>query len=76
MNKCHTDNVHCVGASWQATDKIKECAEYERLSCSICHDLLQKPIQHQCGQHFCKPCLDRWCNGKSILDIRIDQFSN
>jgi hypothetical protein len=60
MTTCTTDNATTVGASWCITDEIKASHHYQRLMCSICQDLLQQPIQHSCGQHFCRQCLDRW----------------
>ena len=26
------------------------------LKCSICLDVLYEPIQHKCGNAFCRPC--------------------
>jgi hypothetical protein len=36
------------------------------LECSICHDLLWKPIACQtCEPPFCSPCIDQWLQGYS-----------
>ena len=35
-----------------------------RLQCSICSEILSKPLVINCGHTFCKYCLDKWIEEK------------
>ncbi|XP_060771913.1 E3 ubiquitin-protein ligase TRIM39-like isoform X3 [Neoarius graeffei] len=40
---------------------------FQHLRCSICFDILQKPVTTSCGHTFCKKCLDRHITFNDIV---------
>ena len=37
---------------------------FNRLQCSICQEMLSKPLVINCGHSFCQKCLDQWIEQK------------
>ena len=52
-----------AGISQYTKDCLKDMIQ-NRLQCSICTEILTKPLVINCGHTFCKKCLDRWIEQK------------
>ena len=59
---------------WSKT--LSESAEFirkedlkEDLSCSICTNVFFNPVTHQCGNTFCKACIDQWVQQNPLCPL-------
>ena len=53
-----------MAAMTEETSKFMKNMLLNRLQCSICTEILSKPLVLNCGHTFCQKCLEKWIEQK------------